>query len=249
VARAARLARQAARLIYAAYVGALSGPTLLVLWGLVLVLPARAADRLTRLWSRAILLAVGCPTRVEGLEHLDAAVPAILAPNHASYIDAVVLLATLPVEFVFVAKRELIGSPVVGAVIEKVGHLTVERADPTEAAADAERATQRLRAGVSLVVFPEGTFARPPGLLPFRLGAFKSAVETRRPVVPIGLRGTRAILPADTLLPTPGPIRVVIGPPLTPRGDGWPEMVRLRDLARAEIARLADERPVGRAPA
>jgi 1-acyl-sn-glycerol-3-phosphate acyltransferase len=93
----------------------------------------------------------------------------------------------------------------------------------------------------SLFFFPEGTFVRAPGLLPFRLGAFKAAVETGRPVVPIELRGTREILPGDTWLPKPGPITVAIGPPIAPRAVGWQEMVRLRDLTRAEIARLADE--------
>ena len=88
-------------------------------------------------------------------------------------------------------------------------------------------------------------YPRAPGLLPFRLGAFKAAVEARRPVVPIRLRGTREILPADTWLPKPGPITVVIGPPIAPDGTGWQEMVRLRDLTRGEIARLADEHPVG----
>jgi 1-acyl-sn-glycerol-3-phosphate acyltransferase len=116
----------------------------------------------------------------------------------------------------------------------------VERAEPARSAADAARATERLRGGVSLLVFPEGTFVRAPGLRPFRLGAFKAAAEARRPVVPIGIRGTREILPADTWLPRPGPITIAIGPPIAPAGDGWPEMVRLRDLTRAAIASLVE---------
>ncbi|MDP3766958.1 MAG: lysophospholipid acyltransferase family protein, partial [Dehalococcoidia bacterium] len=117
----------------------------------------------------------------------------------------------------------------------------VERADRTRSAADAERATAVLRGGSSLFFFPEGTFVRAPGLLPFRLGAFKAAVDVGRPVIPIGLRGTREVLPDGAWLPTPGPITVAIGPPITPQGGGWQEMVRLRDLARTEVARLAGE--------
>ena len=245
-ARFSRFLARGTALVYAAYVGALLVATVPPLWTLLLVAPrGRAADRLVRSWSRTILALSGCPVHVEGLENLRAAAPAILAANHASYLDAVVLLAALPVEFAFVAKRELAGSPVVGTVIRKVGHLTVERVDPAQSAADADRATARLRGGVSLFFFPEGTFVRAPGLLPFRLGAFKAAVEAGRPVVPIGLRGTREILPADTWLPKPGRITVVIGPPIAPDGTGWQEMVRLRDLTRGEIARLADEHTVG----
>ncbi|HLE43049.1 MAG TPA: lysophospholipid acyltransferase family protein, partial [Methylomirabilota bacterium] len=94
------------------------------------------------------------------------------------------------------------------------------------------------------LVFPEGTFHRAPGLLPFRLGAFKSAVEGGRPVIPVALRGTRRILPADTWLPWPGPITVAIGAPIPPEGNGWPAMVGLRDRVRAAIARGAEEPPV-----
>jgi uracil-DNA glycosylase family 4 len=103
-----------------------------------------------------------------------------------------------------------------------------------------------LREGRQMLVFPEGTFLRPPEVLPFRLGAFKAAVDTGRPIVPIALRGTRRVLPADTHLFSRGPIDVIVGAPLVPAGQGWPEMVRLRDEARAVIARGCGEpmRPV-----
>ena len=241
-ARVSRAFARAAALIYAAYIGALLAVTVPPVWGLLLVLPrGRAADRLVRLWCRGIVALSACPLRVEGLANLQAAGPAVLVANHASYLDAVVLLAALPTEFAFVAKRELAASLVIGTVIRKVGHVTVERSDPSRSVADAERLTALLRGGASLLFFPEGTFVRAPGLLPFRLGAFKGAVETGRPVVPVGLRGTREILPDGTWLPTPGPVKVAIGAPITPRGSGWQEMVRLRELARAEVARLAGE--------
>jgi 1-acyl-sn-glycerol-3-phosphate acyltransferase len=98
-----------------------------------------------------------------------------------------------------------------------------------------------LREGQQLLVFPEGTFGRSPELLPFRLGAFKAAVETGCPVVPIALRGTRRVLPADTWLFRRGPIEVTVSAPLMPTGHGWQEIVRLRDEARAIIARGCGE--------
>jgi 1-acyl-sn-glycerol-3-phosphate acyltransferase len=186
----------------------------------------------------------GCRLRVQGLENLHEPTPAVLAANHASYLDAVVLLATLPVDFRFVAKRQLLGWPLVGRVIRTVGHLTVEREDPLRSTADAQRATATLAQGVSLLFFPEGTFHREGGLLPFRLGAFKVAVETGAPVVPIGLVGTREVLPADTWLPKPHTITVTVGCPLRPTGRGWQDMVRLRDATRAQVAALTGEQPV-----
>jgi 1-acyl-sn-glycerol-3-phosphate acyltransferase len=236
-ARLSRVAGHAGRLAFTTYVGALLLPALAALWGLMLVMPrGRPADRFVRGWCRVMLALAGCRLRVEGLEHLRGTAPVVLAPNHSSYIDVATLLAALPVDFRFIAKRELLATPVVGAVIRKVGHLAVERADLSQSIADAERISAALRSSTSLIVFPEGTFRRAPGLRPFRLGAFKAAVEAGRPVVPVAIRGTREILPADSWLLTPGLVTVTLGAPIRPEGTGWSEMVRLRDLVRAEIA-------------
>ena len=78
-------------------------------------------------------------------------------------------------------------------------------------------------------------------MLPFRLGAFRAAVEAGRAVVPVTLRGSRDVLPDGTWLVKWSPLSVIIGAPLVPTGSGWPEFVRLRDLARAEIARHVGE--------
>jgi 1-acyl-sn-glycerol-3-phosphate acyltransferase len=190
----------------------------------------------------------GCSLRLEGEEHLATRGPVILAANHASYLDVVILLAALPVPFRFVAKRELAGAPLVGRVIRKVGHLTVERGQASRSVADAERVTRALRDGLSVLVFPEGTFVRAPGILPFRLGGFKSAVETGSPVLAVTIRGAREILPADSWLPEPGPITVAVSAPITPERDGWPAMVRLRDGTRTEIIRRSGEPPADRYP-
>jgi 1-acyl-sn-glycerol-3-phosphate acyltransferase len=166
---------------------------------------------------------------------------AILVANHASYIDSVVLMATIPTRFRFMAKRHLADYPLIGTVIRKVGHVTVEKATVAQQLSGADVLAQLLRDGWQMLVFPEGTFFRPPELLPFRLGAFKAAVDASRPIVPIALRGTRGVLPADTWLLRRGPINVIIGAPLVPATQGWREMVRLRDEARASIAHAVGE--------
>jgi 1-acyl-sn-glycerol-3-phosphate acyltransferase len=215
-----------------------------VLWGLLLA--ARRGSETHRVvgrWCRWLLTLIGCRPRVEGLEHLRDVGAAVLASNHASYLDAVVLLAAIPADFRFVAKRELLGTWLVGTVIRRAGHLAVERMELGRSVADAERVTRELQGGVSLLIFPEGTFVRAPGLRPFRLGAFKAAVEAGRPVIPVAIHGTRDVLPADTWLPRRRPITITIGPPIRPEGAGWQEIVRIRDRARTEIARRSGEYP------
>ena len=247
-----RLRRAASRIAggaLASYLGALLLLTVPALWLGVLVAPgARAADRVVRRWCRIILALSGCAVRVEGAEYLRGAGPAVLAANHASYLDVIVLLAALPGDFRFVAKRELLRWPLVGGLIRKVGHLTVERMRTPQSVADADRVTEALRSGTSVLVFPEGTFVRSPGILPFRLGAFKAALETGSPVIPVVLLGTRDVLPADAYVPHPGPLTVSVGPPFRPAGTGWPEMVQLRDETRNWIARRSRERLLERAP-
>ena len=113
--------------------------------------------------------------------------------------------------------------------------------DFTKLIAGAGAVVETIREGESLFVFPEGTFVDSPGLLPFRLGAFRAAVETSRPIIPIAISGTRHILTAKTKLLRPGRITVTISPPLVPSGDNWQEIVRLRDTARAVIEQTARE--------
>ncbi len=97
-----------------------------------------------------------------------------------------------------------------------------------------------------MLVFPEGTFVRTPGILPFRLGGFKASVDTGCPVIPVTIRGAREVLPADSWLPRPGPVTVAVGAPIAPERDGWPAMVRLRDRSRAEIIHRSGEPTVDR---
>jgi fatty-acyl-CoA synthase len=244
-ARFRRLPRQGATLAYGAWVGALLSVAFPALWVSVRLLPgARLVDHVVRRWCRIVLALAGCPLRVGGLENLPVTGPVLFAANHASYLDVVAVLAAIPTPLLFVAKRELARTLLIGAVIQKIGHLTVDRVDLSRGVADAERVVRVLREGASVFFFPEATFVRTPGVRQFRLGAFKAAVEAKCAVVPVALRGTRDILPANTWLPHPGTITVTIGEPIMPVGTEWREMVRLRDLARAVIVRGSGEAPV-----
>jgi len=185
---------------------------------------------------------------VSGAEHLRTAGPAMLVANHASYVDAVVLMAALGADFRFVAKRRLASYPLLGTVIRRSGHVTVERTGQSARLAGADAIVDALGQGTSVFTFPEGTFFRASGIVPFRLGAFRAAVEAGCPVVPIALRGTRAVLCDGSWLMRRGRIDVIIGPPLPVQGEGWPEMVRLRDLARTTIVRQVGEPPLERLP-
>ncbi|MBI2207593.1 MAG: AMP-binding protein [Candidatus Rokubacteria bacterium] len=235
--RGATLARDAAALAVGGWIGlvlALTMPPLAA--AVALARDDRTVDRLVRRWCRTVLSLAGCRLRVDGLDRVPRAGRVVFAANHASYLDAVVLLAAIPRRFHFVAKKELVAVPLVGAVIRRVGHLTVDRVDLAQSVADAARVRDELERDEAVVFFPEGTFREAAGLLPFRLGAFTVAVETGAPVIPVAIRGTRAVLPADAWLPRPGPITVTIGAAVRPCAATWREAVRVRDCVREAIA-------------
>jgi fatty-acyl-CoA synthase len=224
-------------LLFTVYLSIALVLTLAPLWVALLVMPAgRRADRLVRQWSRFIIRVSLCPLRVSGLEHLDGSLPAVLVSNHRSYVDAVVLMAALPMEFHFVAYHGVLTWPVVGTAIRKAGHLTVDRGDRAARLACARAMTETLQRGGSLFVFPEGMASPSPDILPFRLGAFRAAVEAGRPIVPITLEGTGTLLPMSGRVLRPSPLTVTVHAPIVPVARSRVEMGRLRRQARLDIA-------------
>jgi len=215
---------------------------LLSLWSVAVLWPGRrAAFACGRLAARILLRLGGVRVSREGLENLRLPGPFVLASNHASYVDVPLLVASLPVDLLFVAKKEVMGWPLVGRLARKVGHLTVHRFDVQQGVADAAAVARALAAGESILFFPEATFTHAAGMRPFRLGAFKAAAEAGVPVIPIALRGTRRILRAHDWRPRPGRVYLWVGPPLRAEGDGWRAVVSLRDRVADEIAARCGE--------
>ncbi len=210
---------------------------------LILLLPPRFAALLGRLWANVFLRLVGCSLMTERIVGRPPEGPVVYVANHAGEIDPIALLAALPAGTRMVAKREVLEMPLVRTFVRKAGHLTVDRQD-RDRARQADRIALVLREGASVLFFPEGTYTRASGLRAFALGAFKAAIDAGVPVVPIGIRGTRVIYQEGNWPPRPGPIRIIMGQPIRPEGRDWKEMVRLRNAARADVGRLAEERPV-----
>ncbi len=233
---------RAARAVYAGYLALALPAVALVPWLVVWLVPSRRlALGLGRLTVRVGWRLTGCRLTVEGLEHLGTPGPYVLASNHASYADVPALMALLPLDFVFVAKRETLSYPIVGTYVRRAGHPTVDRSDAQHSLADAGQAARALLAGTSVLFFPEATFTAATGLRPFRLGAFRTAAESGAPVLPLALRGTRRVLRGDSWLPRPGPIHLWIGAPVVPQGREWADVVGLRDAVAAVIAEHSGE--------
>jgi len=226
-----------------------------VTWLGVVCSPSRGLRwRLMHAATHLLARLTGTPLRVEGLEKLpDAKQPCIFVANHASYLDGPLLIAALDRPFSFVAKIELASQAIAGTFLRRIDTEFVERFDVKKGAEDATHLFALAKSGRSLLFFPEGTFTRNPGLLPFRLGAFLAAAEAGLPIVPVAIRGTRSILRADAKLPHRGSISVTIGDPIWSQAiratethaqqplDHWAAALALRDQARAFIVRYSGE--------
>lgn len=232
-----RRLRRAARVgLYAAGAGLMIAAFAPIVWSLVLALKGRARRRrFLRAAARLLLRSIGLTPSVQGLHNLPDEGGSVVVVNHQSYLDGLVLSAVLPARFAFVAKRELVEARIAGLFLRALGTAFVERFDPKGSIADARRLAGRLRAGEPLVMFPEGTFERRPGLRSFFMGAFMAAAEAQVPIVPIGITGTRSILRADSWFIRHGRIEVVIAPPIEPEGQDWQALLMLRDRARAAV--------------
>jgi 1-acyl-sn-glycerol-3-phosphate acyltransferase len=196
----------------------------------------RTSWRISRIGARALLQLTGTRLMVQGLENLPpAGNPYVLVVNHASYLDGIVLVAALPDPLSFVAKRELEDYFISRRYLRSIGTQFVERFDLQRGLEDTERLLALLRSGKPLGFFPEGTFRRMPGLLPFRMGAFVVAAQAGVPVIPVTLRGTRSILREGHWLPRRGTLSVKIGAPIAPHADDWNAAIALRDAARHAI--------------
>ncbi len=160
---------------------------------------------------------------------------AVAVLNHASYADALVLLAALEQPLRFVAKRELLRRRLFARCLRRLGAVFVERVQAQRGVLDAQRLARIAGDGARLCMFAEGTFRRAPGLLAFHLGAFRVAVQAGVPVIPMALRGTRDLLPDETWWPRRSALQLVIGAALMPaaqRGDEFAEAARLLRASR-----------------
>jgi 1-acyl-sn-glycerol-3-phosphate acyltransferase len=253
-----RLGAAAADGLFAGYVLALTGMLVVPLWLGVVALPVRTWRwRVVRLIVRLLATAAGVPLAVRGLDNLPPVGQAcILVSNHMSYLDGFLLATVIPRELCFIAKVELRDSWVIRLPLDRLGVAYVERFDHRQGVDDVGRIAASAADGPAPLFFAEGTFTRAAGLLPFQMGAFIAATNGGMPVVPVAMRGTRAILRGDSWFPRRGAVAVTVGAPVSPERmaqeaarDPWAVAVRLRDATRAEILRhcgepnLVGERP------
>lgn len=180
---------------------------------------------IARYWARFSIICSGCRVVLQGEENIPAG-PAIYMPNHVSHFDVFAILGYLNVQFRWTVKKELFRIPLLGLGMRRAGYILIDRADHDKAMKSMQLAAERIRSGTSIVIFPEGTRSCDGTInYPFKKGGFHLALDAGVPIVPISVKGTRAILPKHGIRVRPGTITLVIGKPIYPQGHDVPSLM------------------------
>ena len=227
--------------LYALYAWSLLVPFAVCIW-LLAVLPLsrdrrRDAGRaVARITCRALRLSVVVEGTLPDTDH-----PCVIAANHSSFVDGLVLYVFLDRPLVFVASTDMEHHFMLGRILKGYGCVFVERGRAERSAASVEILKRTIRSGHHVLIFPEGSISPRPGLRVFHLGAFETAASSNCPVVPVGIRGSRDVLSPGSYRPHRAAVRVVIGEPVRPGGSEFSDRVSMRDAVRDAVACLCGE--------
>lgn len=167
-----------------------------------------------RLWAKFIGLFSGVRVSVSGLENIPRDKPAILVCNHQGAADIPILLACLPVNFRFAIKKELFGIPIFGWYLRRAGYFSVDREVILSAYKTVENIIEILKAGESVMIFPEGTRSRDGSLGKFKRGSLMAALKSGAPIIPLAISGSYNILPKGSKLFVPAKVTLSAGKPI-----------------------------------
>ncbi len=170
--------------------------------------------KIARYWGRSILVVSRIKVTVEGLADIDAQRPYIYMPNHQSNFDIPVLLGHLTVQFRWLAKMELFKVPIFGHAMRKAGYISIDRNDRESAIRSLQAAAEKIKNGISVLIFPEGTRSRDGQIQPFKKGGFVMAIDSGVPIVPVVISGARAIMTKGKFRVNPGQIRLRVHKPI-----------------------------------
>jgi len=190
------------------------------------------------------LALIGLRYEVEGAEHIDPLRPSVYCVNHSSNVEPPVLymvLRALHWRRQIIYKAELHNLPVLAQGFDFVGFVPIQRGNREQSQRAIEKASERIRAGYSFLVFPEGTRSRTGELLPFKKGASILAIRAQAPMVPMAIVGARSAMRKGSFIISPVKIRIRLGPPLPTAGLTLADRDDVTARLRERIAGLLED--------
>ena len=196
---------------------------------------------LPRYWGKIISRLAGMRVVLRGGEYLEAGRPYILAANHQSQFDIFALQGYLNIDFRWLAKKELFNIPFFGYAMLRAGYIPIDRSRGREALKSLYSAAERIAAGASVIIFPEGTRSPDGNLQEFKSGGMVLAIKSGVPIVPVAISGTHKIMPKGKLLSRPGSVTITIGEPIATSNFKVSQKQELAKRLHDEVAALFDD--------
>lgn len=220
------------------YVFAAGTPVVLLAWTTGWILPLY---RVAQWGARMSLRLAGIRFTVTGEENIPRGQTCVYMANHQSNVDPPLLFVILPPRIAMMGKRQVFWVPVLGAAASLGGFVSVHREDPEEAKASVEEALEKLRGGLSFLVFPEGTRSPDGQLLPFKHGVFVLALRAGVPIVPITIDGATNVMAKRRWELYPGRVRVTIHPTVETSQFSVSDRHQLAEEVRSIVASALPE--------
>ena len=201
----------------------------------------RRQHRISRVWSRMLLMVSGVKMRIEGLDHVDPNGRYLFVANHRSLMDVPVLLAYIPLQFRFLAKKGLFHIPFLGTHLRSAWHLPVVKDNPRASLKSMTDAVHFIQdRGLSILLFPEGGRS-PEKLKEFVEGAAYIAIKAGVPAIPVGMIGTREVLPMGSMQIMSGVVELKFGEPIPTAGLTLKGRAALTQTLHDRVAELIGE--------
>jgi 1-acyl-sn-glycerol-3-phosphate acyltransferase len=170
-------------------------------------------------WPQVVLATNGIRTNVVGAQNLTAQRPAVFLYNHRNGVDPVIAAALLRDNWIKIAKKEMKNDPIMGPLLKLNEAVFIDRDDTASAVESLREVEERAKAGLSILIAPEGTSHNTTEVGPFKKGAFRIAMAAGIPIVPIVIRNAETVASRDSLKITPGTVDVAVLPPVPV--DDW----------------------------
>ncbi len=204
--------------------------------------PASFCRKYPSIVSRLICRLAGVRVNIVNAQHLEPSQAYVFCGNHTSQFDIFSFYGYIPHPVHGLGKQELFSIPIFGHAVRAVGHIPINRTNRREAMNSLIQAAEKIKAGASVLIFPEGTRSKDGKLLPFKGGGMLLAIKAGVPIVPIAFQGSYEVMPKNTLLARPGTITLTIGKPFETNGYSIKDRNQVAEKIRSDIQSMLSKK-------
>lgn len=207
-------------------------------WSMVFSLFPDADNKIhtiANLWAKILLFICNIKVEIIGAENFMFGKSQMFIANHQSDFDALIVLANIPVQIRWIAKRDLFNLPLVGMTMRKAGHIEIDQNHRDESSHNIDFAIRHIQKRKSMMTFPEGVKGKDGEIQSFQPEAFYLAIQSGIPIVPVSIIGSRQIMSQGSFRIKPARIKLIIAKPIEAKYFDMAQSNELIDKVRNTI--------------